>query len=162
MLSKGLFLSSYSPVRDTNLNLATIQQFWPQILLLLQVHHLFLVTPAEKEGEGSMRPGGFPSRWPWPLGDRGIHSPVGRHAAGIRRDQVRVVRFPTATQLLPVALHPPATYGSSLLKKKRSSPSSWPAAGWWTPPAGSCAAPPWPPGGRALSWASHSGRRGRR
>lgn len=56
MLSKGLFLSSHSPVRDTNLNLATIQQFWLQILLL-QVHHLLLATPAEKERERSMRTG---------------------------------------------------------------------------------------------------------
>lgn len=47
-----------------------------------------------------MRTGRFPLQWPWPLGDRGIHSPAGRHEAGVHRDQVSVVRFPTATQLL--------------------------------------------------------------
>lgn len=70
-LAKGCFYHHiHLRVRDTNLNLATIQQFWPPTLLL-QVHHLLLATPAKKEGEGST--GRFSSQWPWHLGRGSIH-----------------------------------------------------------------------------------------
>lgn len=47
MLTNGLFLFPLSPVRDRNLHTATVQQLWPQTLLL-QVHDLLLATPARK------------------------------------------------------------------------------------------------------------------
>lgn len=85
-------------MKDTNLNLSTIQQFWPHTFLL-QVHDLLFATPAKKE-EGSMKTGRFSLEWPWPLAGRDSHLKEDTKQV-LLAAKVKNVRFSIATRLLP-------------------------------------------------------------